>query len=451
MSDASIQAWIESPIEWSADRDIWVVNQVAKGSMSFSFVSRRFLLLFTIAAALVFALIKFSERQPVARVSAVAPTRENLSSSISSNGKVEPLESHQLRAQISTFVKNVYVTEGQLVKKGQPLMSLDVTDARAQLARVRAELAGAQDELRAAKSGGRPDEAARIDTDLAKAQAEYDRLQKEHSSLARLIAKQAATQEELAHNQMALRTAEAEVARLAASKKEFERRANVDSGQSGFRVEQARAELRSLEEKVRAAQVTAPADATLYSLPVRAGDFVKVGDLLVEMADLHQVRVRAFIDEPELGVLEPDQNVLITWDALPGRVWHGKTAQIPKQVVARGSRSVGELLAAVDNSKLELLPNINVNVRINSRERLGVLSLPRGAVQIDGSHHYVYVIRDPALAVNRSHVERREIRVGISSPTNYEILSGVNEGEMVALPGDVDLKDGMAVQVLRAE
>lgn len=419
--------------------------------MNFTFISKRFLLLFILAAALVFALIKFSERQPIARIAAVTPTRENLSSSISSNGKVEPITPYQIRAQLSTFVERVYVLEGQQVKKGQPLMSLDVTDARAQLARARAELAAAQDELRAAKSGGRPDDVARIDADLAKAQGEYDRLKKEHDSLTRLIAKQAATQEELARNQMALRTAQADVNRLAASKKEFERRVNLDTGQSALRVEQARSEVRSLEEKVRSARVTAPAEATLYSLPVRAGDFVKVGDPLAEMADLHQVRVRAFIDEPELGALEPSQNVLITWDALPNRTWRGKTLQVPKQVVARGSRSVGELLCSVDNSKLELIPNVNVNVRINSRERLGVLSLPRGAVQIDGSHHYVYVIIDPALAVNRSHVERREIRVGIASATNYEVLSGVNEGELVALPGDVELKDGMAVQVLRAE
>jgi len=58
----------------------------------------------------------------------------------------------------------------------------------------------------------------------------------------------------------------------------------------------------------------------------------------------------------------------------------GKTENIPKQVVPHQNRSVGELLCAVNNDKLELLPNINVNVRINSRERIGVLSVPRGAV-----------------------------------------------------------------------
>jgi len=133
-----------------------------------------------------------------------------------------------------------------------------------------------------------------------------------------------------------------------------------------LQVEQLRSVVASLEEKVRDGRISAPADGTLYALPVRVGDYVKVGDLLAEMADLHKVRVRAFIDEPELGGLEPGEPVRITWDALPNRNWMGKTQVIPKQVVARGARSVGELLCEVNNDKLELLPNINVNVRINS-------------------------------------------------------------------------------------
>src|ERR1700745_1350660 len=111
------------------------------------------------------------------------------------------------------------------------------------------------------------------------------------------------------------------------------------------------------------------------------------------MADLQKVRVRAFIDEPELGALEPNQPVKISWDALPNRVWMGKTETIPKQVVPRGTRSVGELLCTVDNDKLELLPNINVNVRINSQERDNVLAVPRGAVEAEGNQRFVYVVK----------------------------------------------------------
>jgi multidrug efflux pump subunit AcrA (membrane-fusion protein) len=105
-------------------------------------------------------------------------------------------------------------------------------------------------------------------------------------------------------------------------------------------------------------------------------------------------------------------------------------------------------LCSVNNDKLELLPNTNVNVRINSRERLGVLSVPRGAVEIEGGRRYVFVVKLSQLGVGKSTLEKREIRVGIADATNYEVVSGLQEGELVALPGDVDLQDGMSVIVV---
>src|SRR5262249_42305918 len=151
-------------------------------------------------------------------------------------------------------------------------------------------------------------------------------------------------------------------------KQEFDRSVHLSSGVSSLQVQQAQSEVAALEEKVRDGRITAPIDGTLYSFPAHQGDFVKVGDLLAEMADLHRVRVRAFVDEPEIGSLAPNQPVRITWDALPDRSWRGQTEVVPKQVVPRGTRSVGELLCSVNNDRLELLPNVNVGVRINSKE-----------------------------------------------------------------------------------
>src|SRR3989441_2912959 len=410
----------------------------------------RILLYLALAAVLAYAGIKLSERKPVPKISAVTPMRENLVSSISSNGKVEPISPYVMRAQLDTFVEKVRATEGQTVRRGRVILELDVKDVAAKLSEAKSKLLRARDDLRTAKAGGRTDDAARVAGDLAKAQAERDRLQKNHEGLQRLIKQQAATEDELAANDLALTKAQAEVTRLAAAKQEFDRSVKLDTDQAGLHVQQIENEVAALDEKVRQGRITAPADGTLYSLPVKAGDYVKLGDLLAEMADLHKVRVRAFIDEPELGALEENEPVKITWDALPSKTWVGKTEIIPKQVVPHQNRSVGELLCAVNNDKLELLPNINVNVRINSRERIGVLSVPRGAVAAEGGRRYVYVVRKNQLGV-KSTLEKREIRVGIADATNYEVVSGLQEGELVALPGDVDLRGGMDVIVVATE
>lgn len=401
-----------------------------------------------LAAVVAFVLVRVSGRQPVAKISATRPIRQSIVSSITSNGKVEPIAPYIVRAQLDTFVEKVNAAEGQNVKKGQLLLVLDVKESAALLAAAKVKLLKSQDDLRAARSGGRADDAARVTGDLAKAQADLDREQRNHDSLVRLLAQGAATKDELAANDLALTKAKSEVEKLTAAKQEFVRQVGLDGSRAVLAVEQAQSDVAALEEKVRQGRITAPVDSTLYSLPVKTGDYVKVGDLLAEMADLHKVRVRAFIDEPEMGGLEPDLPVKITWDALPNRTWLGKTEIIPKQVVARGSRSVGELLCSVANDKLELLPSTNVSVRINSKERVNVVTVPRGAVDTESGKRYVFVVKE---GVGNPRLEKREIQVGIADATSFEVVSGLQGNEIVALPGDVELRDGMVVKVVNMD
>lgn len=410
---------------------------------------RNRVLIFLIVAGIVaFVLVRLSGRQAAAKISATIPVKENIVSSIISNGKVEPIAPYAFRAQMDTFVERVLVREGQNVKKGELLLQLDVKEAAAQLAEARTKMLKAENDLSIAKQGGRADEVAKVSSDLVKAQADLDRYQHNRAALERLVAKGAATQDEVAANDINLAKAQAEVSRLKAVKQSFEQQVQQDLRKAELEVEKAKVDVASYEDKVRQGRIVAPSDGTLYALPAKQGDYVKVGDLLGEMADLRRVRVRAFIDEPEMGALEPGEAVRITWDALPNRVWQGATEVIPKQVVARNSRSVGELLCSVENEKLELLPNVNVNVRINSKERQNVMAVPRGAVESEGAKKYVFVVKEH---LGKSMLERRPIQVGIADATSYEVVSGLQPGEMVALPGDVDLRDGMIVKVVNTD
>jgi len=131
----------------------------------------RILLYLALAAVLAYVGIEFSGRKPVPSIHAVTPMRENLVSSISSNGKVEPISPYVIRAQLDTFVEKVRATEGQAVKKGQVFLELDVKEAAARLSEGKSKLLRAQDDLRAAKAGGRTDDVARVAGDLSKAQA----------------------------------------------------------------------------------------------------------------------------------------------------------------------------------------------------------------------------------------------------------------------------------------
>ena len=390
-----------------------------------------------VLAVLVIVILAVRRQAPLVPV--VGLSREDLNATITSNGKVEPISATVARAEFPTFVDKVKAVEGQAVRRGQVILTLDAADVRSQLAQARASLLTAQTDLRNARAGGPPDQVAQLEGDLKAAQVQVKNLETAETALESLVAKQAATQDELAQNQASLAKARANLAALEARKQDLVQRSSVSVEGAGLRVSEAQELVMSLDEKVRSATVIAPTDGTLYSLPVKPGDYVKVGDTLAEMADLRHIRVRAFVDEPDLGLLEPDQNVQVTWDAKPSRMWTGRTAQVPKQVVARGMRSVGEVLCSVDNSHLELLPNINVQVRIMVRERHGALVVPRAAVREDKGQHFVFVY-----ANNKVH--RRDISVGVASASKYEVVSGLSPDDRVALPGVQELTDGMEVR-----
>src|SRR4029079_4610114 len=162
------------------------------------------------------------------------------------------------------------------------------------------------------------------------------RLKREMETLNRLYAKQAATRQETEQTKNALDKAEADKRLLEQKKSGIGERSKVQAERASLRTEEASSSIRSLQEKVASARVVAPAGGTVFSLPARAGTFGHTGDVLAEFADLQAIRVRAFVDEPELGLLKQGQAVEITWDGLPNHTWSGKLEQLPKTIVARG-------------------------------------------------------------------------------------------------------------------
>jgi HlyD family secretion protein len=395
------------------------------------------LLLIAGLVVLVLAVLALRAKPPTVAIVSVA--REDLKETITSNGKVEPIAPAIAHAEFPTFVEKVMAREGQSVHRGQEILRLDASDIQSQLAQARASLLAAKTDLRNARAGGSLDEIAQVRGNLQQARVDVESLERTEKALEQLVAQHAATQDELAQNQTALAKARARVQELEQRKEGLAQRATATAESADLMATQAQGQVQALEEKLRSATVVAPTDGILYSLPVRAGDYVKVGDVLSEMADLHNVRVRAFVDEPDLGRIEPNQDIQVTWDAKPGRTWTGRTQQIPKQVVPHGMRSVGEVLCSVDNGKLELLPNINVEVTVLILERRDVVVVPRAAVREDDGKRYVFV-------VDGEKLQRREISVGIASASKYEVLSGLTVHDKIALPGEQDLRDGMTIR-----
>jgi HlyD family secretion protein len=164
---------------------------------------------------------------------------------------------------------------------------------------------------------------------------------------------------------------------------------------------------------------------------------------VLQEADLSKVRVRAFVDEPDVGRLVGGDPIEVTWDALPGRIWHSSVTMIPSLIKLHGTRNVGETTCVVDNPDLKLLPNVNVGVTIVTAEHHDVLTVPREAVHQEDSRNYVYQILNDELS-------RRDVQTSISNLTQVEVTGGLPDDALVAMAplNSKSLRNGLAVRVV---
>src|ERR1051326_6281873 len=113
--------------------------------------------LLVIGALVIVAVVLFTglnTRRGGTAVRAEKVVRQEIASVISTNGKIEPVNSFEAHAPAPAIVKNVLVAEGDRVKTGQLLVQLDDADARAQAARALSQLRSAEASLQAVKTGG---------------------------------------------------------------------------------------------------------------------------------------------------------------------------------------------------------------------------------------------------------------------------------------------------------
>ncbi len=356
--------------------------------------------------------------------------RETITASIATNGKIEALNNFEAHAPVATTVKKVYVQQGEWVKPGQLLLQLDDANARFQAARSEAQLKGAQAEMTAVEGGGTKEEVLATQNALVKARADRNAAQRNLQAMQRLLQTGAASQAEVDAAQNQLRVTDANVHFL--EQKLSGRYSQQQVGHVEAQQVEARASLAAAQQLLRDSNVTTPREGMVYSLPVLQGAFVNAGDLLVQAADLHKVRVRAFIDEPEIGRLQKGQEVDVTWDALPGRIWKGTLETLPTTVVQRGTRMVGEVTCMVDNSDLKLLPNTNVSVAVITARVENALTVPREAVHQDSNGQYVYQV------VN-GELRRREVKTSVSDLTRISVTSSLPDDAVLAL-GSINMR-----------
>ena len=406
------------------------------------FSQRRWLVWAAGILVAVLLLASFMSRDEVMPVRAATVGRNTIRSVISTNGKVEPVQSFEAHAPVGTTVRKLLVKEGERVKKGQLLAQLDDADASSQAARALAMVRAAQADASALRSGGNQEEVLTLSSQLVKSENARDTAQRNLEALKRLQQQGAASPGEIKQAEDQFAAAEADLKLI--QQKQKDRYSQPEIAKVDAQKNEAESAYAAAENILSQLNIRAPFDGVVYSLPVHQGAYVNPGDLVLQEADLSKVLVRAYVDEPDVGRLAPGQKIDLTWDAMPGRTWQGAVTSIPSTVKLLGTRNVGETTCIVDNQDLKLLPNINVGVTIVTAEHQNSLTVPREAVRLDDGKTFVYEI------VN-NELKRRDIQTAISNLTQVEISNGVTDKALLALAStnSKPLREGVAVKVVR--
>ncbi len=367
---------------------------------------------------------------------------QNLISTVSTNGKVEPIHEFQAHAAAPGVVEKIYVEVGDVVKPGQLLVKMDDSDVRAHIASSELSMSNAKVSLEAVEHNGTQEERMGLSGDIDRARLQLQQDKQSVAALKLLQQKGAASASEVGSAQERLAADTSTLnGLLARSQGRF---STAEQERARQQVANARAEQVAALSSFAGANVRSPIAGTVYSVPVSEYDYVAGGEDLVFVADLNQMQVRAYFDEPEIGKLAEGQAVKIVWDAKPDRTWHGHIYRAPTTVITYGTRNVGECLITVDDAKGDLLPNTNVTVTVTTREDDNVLSIPREALHTDGARNYVFRVVDKKLV-------RTPVELGVVSRTLVEVTRGLSPKDVIALSAlnNSDLADGLPVKPVK--
>jgi HlyD family secretion protein len=397
---------------------------------------RSWLVILVLGACAITAWVAFKKATPP-EVDFTKVVRETMVSTLPTNGKVEPIEWLPVRAERTGLVTKVLVSRGQQVSKDEPLIELDTRVATAEVSKAQAAIKEAQTQQQVLEQGGRIAERQQTEADLARARLDLEAAQKTSQTLERLVAKQAATRQDLDLARQTVQQLQLRIESLEEHKAGLV--TGTDKEIARARVQQAESTAAIARTILDLSIIHAPMDGTLYDFDLKQGAFVNAGDPVAKVGRLDRVRVTVYVDEPDLGKVRKGEVVNITWDALPGHQWKGEVDKLPTQIVPLGTRQVGEVGCVIENPQRDLIPNSNINAEIQATVVEKALALPKEAIRREGSETGVYVLQG-------DRVVWRKIGVGVSSYTKSQILSGLSEGDAVALPTEKPLKNGVKVE-----
>ena len=349
---------------------------------------------------------KGNDDEDVLEVSIQKVVRKDLSSKVVADGVLTPETEVKLSANNTTYITEIAVKEGDFVKKGDFLMSLDDRQQKAAT------------------------EASRASLEAAKVQLEQRKAQQERQ--AKLYSQGLISDQEMETTN-----------------------SSYASALSAYNGAQSR--LIQDEDALAKLRLIAPQDGTITFIDGEVGDLAQGGmfnpSVLLKLSDLSKMEVYVNVNENDIADISLDDLALVEVDAYDGRNFKGKV----KEVAYASTVSSGGSQQQVTNFqvKIQMLevvdgmrPGMSATVDIITAERLNTLSVPIQSLTSSRNGkkgtNVVFVFKDGV-------VQERLVETGIVGDRDYEVLKGLNDDEEIVTGSFIaisrELSDGMKVKV----
>jgi HlyD family secretion protein len=282
-------------------------------------------------------------------------------------GLVEPFsEERQVASQVIGVLSQVLVEENDAVAARQPIAIVENSEQAARVAAARAQLAEAQAQLEKMLNGARPEERREAKAQLEQLDAELELAQLDYDRKKPLRASGAASQATLDQSSSALRSLKMRRAAMAERVALIEAGARVeDIAAARAVVERLKAETALAEAQLEKFTIRSPIAGTLLRRQRNAGEAVTNIDPtpIAVVGDLGRLRVRAEVDETDIGRIARGQRVEVTADAFPGQKFGGTVARVAQRLGAKAVQT-GRPADKVDMKVLQATIDLDPEVRL---------------------------------------------------------------------------------------
>jgi HlyD family secretion protein len=411
--------------------------------------------------------------------------KSRIESKVQASGQIMPVEIHNITAEVSGRVEQIFIHEGDAVKKGQPLVKVDPTQfslqtegARATVAAAQADAANQRVAIQAAQAAVNQAQSslASVQSDLERDKANFRYQQTEYNRNLQLVEQGVISKS--VFDQVRSQFEQAEAVVKSTTSRVAQLREQEKSAELG--VKQAQAALESIESRLKQAEAVlgqqsdflrktteyAPIDGVVSSLPVKVGEFALANfstTPLLTIADMSEINAEIDVDETDIDNVKIGQPAKIKVDALGDLEIEGKVLEKAASAVIKGSGQAVQQgtntqqakdfvvkirLSPAADVKKKLKPGMSSTAIITTDTVDNTLSVPLQAIvprdapagaqdsnqsdqstatgithkrEIDG----VFVLQKD----NRAHFV--PVETGIKGDQEIEIKSGLNQGEEI--------------------